>query len=85
MITRTNVFYGKGTWEFGLGGKAYFYSYFIAAEETASRGQARRVIAFISGQRRRKRHTRLNDRYRSNKNTEGKPSSSESFQLWGIA
>ena len=30
MITRTNVFYGKGTWEFGVRGKVYSYSYFIA-------------------------------------------------------
>jgi hypothetical protein len=30
VITRANVFYGKGTWEFGVGGKVYSYSYFIA-------------------------------------------------------
>jgi hypothetical protein len=30
VITRTNVFSGKGTWQLGVGGKIYSYSYLIA-------------------------------------------------------
>jgi hypothetical protein len=32
VITRTNVFYGKGTWVVGANDKEYSYSYFVADE-----------------------------------------------------